>query len=59
MTANAFDDDRTACLAAGMDDFLPKPWKAAQLTEVLEHLASGRFPGRSPQPATPAVTPPG
>ncbi|GLY15866.1 hypothetical protein Kisp01_28810 [Kineosporia sp. NBRC 101677] len=38
MTANAFDDDRRACLDAGMDDFLPKPWKAAQLTEVLERL---------------------
>ena len=38
MTANAFEDDRRACLDAGMDDFLPKPWKAAQLTEVLERL---------------------
>jgi CheY-like chemotaxis protein len=40
MTANAFEEDRRACLEAGMSDFLPKPWKPAQLSEVLERLTA-------------------
>jgi CheY-like chemotaxis protein len=35
MTANAYDSDREACLAAGMDDFIPKPMLQPQLSEVL------------------------
>ena len=35
LTAHAFEDNRQRCEAAGMDDFLPKPFKADPLREVL------------------------
>jgi len=38
MTANAMAEDREACLAAGMDDYVSKPIRVEELVAALERV---------------------
>jgi len=58
-TANAFGEDVEACRAAGMDDFLVKPFSATRLAGVvLRNLGSERGPDAVPPTAVAAAPPP-
>jgi signal transduction histidine kinase/ActR/RegA family two-component response regulator len=41
MTANAMAGDREACLAAGMDDYLPKPLEIHSMAEAIQRWVRG------------------
>lgn len=46
LTANAFPEDRDACLAAGMDDFVTKPVSRERLLEAIEKARAVRSAAR-------------
>ncbi len=47
MTANAMQGDREMCIAAGMDDYISKPIRVAELVEALTKTESEKHaPGR-------------
>jgi two-component system, sensor histidine kinase and response regulator len=54
MTANALPEDREKCLAAGMDDHLPKPVQASALVRALERCTANAEEGNA-EPLTPAI----
>jgi two-component system sensor histidine kinase/response regulator len=52
MTANAMEADRRACIDAGMNDFISKPFKPNELLAVLRHwTGSGGERGADPAEA--------
>jgi len=48
LTANASEDDRRACLAAGIDEFMTKPVDLSRLAETIERLIEPPATNKAP-----------
>ncbi len=62
LTANAMEGDRERCIAAGMDDYISKPIKKAELAAAIERAMIQRAAHAPPvpdpnEPATPPTNP--
>jgi len=58
LTANAMRGDRERCLAAGMDDFVSKPFRLEDLRRTLERWVSGVDAGGEGAEPRPSQDPP-
>ena len=63
MTAHAMQSDREKCLAAGMDDYLPKPIRPADIRGIIEKWSSPvnppvEIPAATAAKVEPAAEPP-
>lgn len=53
LTANAMAGERENCLRVGMDDYLSKPFRPAELRAILEHAVRAQHAPKAPAPAHP------
>jgi CheY-like chemotaxis protein/HPt (histidine-containing phosphotransfer) domain-containing protein len=58
MTANAMHGDREKCVAAGMNDYLPKPVRLEALQTVIERIGPGLVDSAAKAPASEAKSSP-
>jgi len=58
MTANVLQDARDACLAAGMDGFISKPFQRAEIVDVLHRWLPGKAQPAAPPAADHGRQPP-
>ncbi|RZL07504.1 MAG: response regulator, partial [Pedobacter sp.] len=47
MTANAFPEDKEACLVAGMNDYITKPFQVETLVKALQKASQAQGTGKS------------